>query len=406
MTVFVQKYIFIILQNLKEYDEEIGGVMLELININKSYNNVDDVVKNLNLTINKGELIVLIGESGCGKSTTMQMINRLIEPTEGTIKINGTDIKSVNKNELRRNIGYVIQNVGLFPHHTIEENIATVPILCKKDSVQTEEKVKSLMEMVGLDYDTYSNRYPNELSGGQQQRVGVARALANDPDIILMDEPFSALDPITREQLQDELLNLNDELGKTIIFVTHDMDEAIKIGTKIAIMQKGEIVQYDTPEELLRNPANEFVENFIGKNRLWKTPDLLKAEDVMIEKVTIIEEGRTVVQAIEVMKKHNAQVLAVVDSQKDKKKLVGLLGTNRLVQKMEPNTLVRDIMKTSVVKIKYDTPLTEVLTIREEGNRLFSPVVNDHGDLLGMITNASILNVLSNIMPGREGEVY
>ncbi len=194
--------------------------MLELLNIYKSYNNRDDVVKNLNLTINKGELVVLIGESGCGKSTTMQMINRLIEPTKGTIKINGVDINTVNKNELRRNIGYVIQNVGLFPHHTIEENIATVPNLCKKNRAETKEKVKSLMEMIGLDYETFSKRYPSELSGGQQQRVGVARALANEPEIILMDEPFSALDPITREQLQDELLNLNEELGKTIIFVT------------------------------------------------------------------------------------------------------------------------------------------------------------------------------------------
>ncbi len=380
--------------------------MLELININKSYNNVDVVVRDLNLTINKGELIVLIGESGCGKSTTMQMINRLIEPTKGTIKLNGVDIRTVNKNELRRNIGYVIQNVGLFPHHTIEENIATVPVLCKKDPKEIKEKVKSLMDMVGLPYETYGQRYPSELSGGQQQRIGVARALANDPDVILMDEPFSALDPITREQLQDELLNLNDELGKTIIFVTHDMDEAIKIGTKIAIMQDGEIVQYDTPEELLRNPVNEFVENFIGKNRLWKSPDLLKAEDVMVKKITMIEESRTVVQAIETMKNHNAQVLAVVDTHKDKKRLLGLLGTNRLIHKMEQNTLVRDIMKTNITKIKYDTTLTDVINIREEKNILFSPVVDENDDLLGMITNASILNVLSQIMPCKEGEDY
>ncbi len=380
--------------------------MLELININKSYNNVDVVVKDLNLTINKGELIVLIGESGCGKSTTMQMINRLIEPTKGIIKLNGIDVTTINKNELRRNIGYVIQNVGLFPHHTIEENIATVPVLCKKDPKEIKEKVKNLMDMVGLPYETYGQRYPSELSGGQQQRIGVARALANDPDVILMDEPFSALDPITREQLQDELLNLNEELGKTIIFVTHDMDEAIKIGTKIAIMQDGEIVQYDTPEELLRNPANEFVENFIGKNRLWKSPDLLKAEDVMVKKITVIEESRTVVQAIETMKMHNAQVLAVVDTHKDKKKLLGLLGANRLIQKIEPNTLVRDIMKTNITKIQYNTTLTEVMNIREESNVLYSPVVDENDDLLGMITNASILNVLSQIMPGKEGEDY
>lgn len=382
------------------------GAMLELQNINKSYNGVDYVVKDLDLTVNQGELIVLIGESGCGKSTTMQMINRLIEPTKGTIKINGVDIKNLNKNELRRNIGYVIQNVGLFPHYTIEENISTVPILCKKNPIEIKNKVKALMDMVGLDYEIYSTRYPNELSGGQQQRIGVARALANEPDIILMDEPFSALDPITREQLQDELLNLNDKLGKTIIFVTHDMDEAIKIGTKIAIMQGGEIIQYDTPEELLRNPVNEFVENFIGKNRLWKTPELLKAEDVMVKQITNIEGNRTIVQAIEVMKKHSAQVLAVVESHNGKKKLQGLLGANRLIQKMEPNTCVRDIMKKNIIKINYETPLTEVLAIREENNILYSPVVDENGDILGMITNTSILNVLSQIMPGKEGDEY
>ncbi|MFV0504855.1 MAG: betaine/proline/choline family ABC transporter ATP-binding protein [Lachnospirales bacterium] len=379
--------------------------MLEIQNISKSYGKTK-VVKDLNLTINKGELIVLIGESGCGKSTTMQMINRLIEPTKGSIKINGINIKSINKNELRRNIGYVIQNVGLFPHYTIEENIGTVPALCKKNPLETKEKIKELMDTVGLDYEIYGQRYPRELSGGQQQRIGVARALANNPDIILMDEPFSALDPLTREQLQDELLNLNDELGKTIIFVTHDMDEAIKLGTKIAIMQDGVIVQYDTPEELLRNPVNDFVETFIGKNRLWKTPDLLKAEDVMMESLIVIEESRNVVQAIETMKKHNSNVLAIVETYKGKKKLMGLLGSNRLLRKMEPNTLVRDIMKTDVHKIKHDTPLTEVLTIREEKNVFHSPVVDENGSLLGMITNTSILNVLSQIMPGMEGEDY
>ncbi|MFV0555699.1 MAG: betaine/proline/choline family ABC transporter ATP-binding protein [Lactovum sp.] len=380
--------------------------MLDLINLTKSYNNLEPVVKNLNLTINKGELIVLIGESGCGKSTTMQMINRLIEPTSGTININGKNVKEIDKNELRRSIGYVIQNVGLFPHYTIEENIAVVPELCKKDKKETEEKVKSLMDMVGLDYETYAKRYPNELSGGQQQRIGVARALANDPEIILMDEPFSALDPLTREQLQDELLTLNDELGKTIIFVTHDMDEAIKIGTKIAIMQEGQIIQYDSPEELLRNPKNEFVENFIGKNRLWKTPDLLKAEDVMIKEVTHILENRTIVQAMEVMKKHNSQVLAVVDTHHHKKKFVGLLGVNRIVNATTPHTLVKDLMKTDVIKIKHDTALTEVIAIREENKILFSPVVDEQGELLGMITNTSILNVLSQIMPSKEGEDY
>ncbi len=179
---------------------------------------------------------------------------------------------------MRRNIGYVIQNVGLLPHLTIEKNIATVPRLCKKDPEAIHRKVHELMDLVELPYDSYATRYPRELSGGQQQRVGVARALANDPDVILMDEPFSALDPITREQLQNELLKLQQELHKTIVFVTHDIDEALKLGDRIAVMSDGKILQYDSPENILKHPVNAFVENFVGKDRLWKTPEMMKAE--------------------------------------------------------------------------------------------------------------------------------
>ncbi len=197
--------------------------MIQLESVYKSYDGTKNIVNHLDLKIDKGEFVVLVGESGCGKTTTLKMINRLIEQTSGTILIDGKDITDINKNELRRNIGYVIQDVGLFPHLTIEKNIATVPNLCKKDKASTLARVKELMELIELPYEEYAHRYPNELSGGQMQRIGVARALANDPDIILMDEPFSALDPITREQLQNELLRLQDDLKKTIVFVTHDM---------------------------------------------------------------------------------------------------------------------------------------------------------------------------------------
>jgi len=195
--------------------------VIKLKNVVKSYDGIKNVVDNLDLEINNGELVVLVGESGCGKTTTMKMINRLIEPTNGDIYIDNENIKTYNKNDLRRNIGYVIQNVGLFPHLTIEKNIATVPMLCKKDANEVNQKVEELLDLIELPHEEYAHRFPRELSGGQQQRVGVARALANDPDIILMDEPFSALDPITREQLQNELLLLQEDLHKTIVFVTH-----------------------------------------------------------------------------------------------------------------------------------------------------------------------------------------
>ncbi|HPE15319.1 MAG TPA: ABC transporter ATP-binding protein [Oscillospiraceae bacterium] len=377
--------------------------MIELKNLYKTYDRKTDVVKNLNLVIQDGELVVLIGESGCGKTTTMQMINRLIEPTGGSILINGKDTKTIDKNTLRRNIGYVIQDIGLFPHRTIEQNIATVPLLCRKDRAQVTEQVRALMETVGLPYDQYAARYPNELSGGQQQRVGVARALANDPDIILMDEPFSALDPITREQLQDELLRLHDEMGKTIVFVTHDMDEAIKLGDKIAIMQNGEIAQFDTPEELLKNPVSEFVAAFIGQNRLWKTPDLLKAEDVMAKDIVMVDANRTAIQAIEIMKKRNAPVLAVVEkTASGPDRLLGLVGINRLHSVLDSAAKVKDIMKTDIIKIPRDMSLTEVIALRGQNNVLFSPVVNGSDELVGIITNTSIVNVLSQIMPGKE----
>lgn len=377
--------------------------MVELKNIYKSYDGKTNIIENLNLTIQKGELVVLVGESGCGKTTTMQMINRLIEPTKGAVLIDGQDIKKINKNELRRNIGYVIQHVGLFPHKTIEENIATVPLLCKKDKTAVHQKTMELMELVGLPYDIYSKRYPKELSGGQQQRVGVARALANDPDIILMDEPFSALDPITRGQLQDELLRLHDELGKTIIFVTHDIDEAIKLGDRIAVMQSGNLVQFDPPEDLLKNPANEFVENFVGTDRLWKTPDMLKAEDIMSPNLVEVNPTRSVAQAIEIMKQKNTTVLAVVNKEDGKQtKLLGLVGANRFHGVTDHSIKMKDIMKSDVIKIPRDMALSEVIRIREENNIMFSPVMDEQDNLIGIITNTSILGVLSQIIPKSE----
>lgn len=241
--------------------------MITFHQVKKSIGDVS-IIKGLDLQIKAGELFVLIGPSGCGKTTTMKMINRLIEPSSGKIKINGEDIALANPVELRRNIGYVIQQIALFPHMTIGQNVALVPKLKKMDAAKYEQRVDELLDMVGLDPKVFKHRYPAELSGGQQQRVGVIRAMAADPPIILMDEPFSALDPISREQLQDDFVHLQKTINKTIVFVTHDMDEAIKIADRICLLKDGQVVQLDTPEKILQRPANEFVASFIGSKRL------------------------------------------------------------------------------------------------------------------------------------------
>lgn len=237
---------------------------VEFVNISKIFDS-KYAVKNLNLTLPKGKITTIIGPSGCGKSTTLKMINKLIEPTKGKIFIDGQVVNQMDSVNLRRNIGYVIQQIGLFPLMTIEENISIVPRLkgAKKD--ETKDRVTELLNLIGLAPEQYRNRYPHEISGGQQQRIGVARALCADPSIILMDEPFSALDPISRVQLQDELVHLQKKLKKTIIFVTHDMEEALKISNQMVLLKDGELIQSGDPIELLRQPKNEFVRKFIGE---------------------------------------------------------------------------------------------------------------------------------------------
>lgn len=238
--------------------------MIEFENVSKQYPDGTQALHQVNLKINKGELLVMIGPSGCGKTTMLKMINRLIERTDGTIRIQERPIDEFNIHELRWNIGYVLQQIALFPHMTIAENIAVVPELKKWKPAQIHERVHNLLDMVGLNGETYSDRKPAELSGGQQQRIGVLRALAADPEIVLMDEPFSALDPMSREKLQDDILEIQRKMKKTIVFVTHDIQEAMKLGDRICILKDGQVLQVGTPEELLQNPVNEFVHHFVG----------------------------------------------------------------------------------------------------------------------------------------------
>ncbi|WP_420835145.1 ABC transporter ATP-binding protein [Williamsia herbipolensis] len=262
-----------------------AGVDIVLDHVSKRYPGqktaaVDDV----SLTVNAGEIVVFVGPSGCGKTTTMRMINRLIEPTSGSISIGGRDALSIPANELRRSIGYSIQQAGLFPHMTIAQNVALVPGLLKWDKKRVTARTEEMLHLVGLDPAVYLHRFPRQLSGGQQQRVGVARALAADPPVLLMDEPFGAVDPITRASLQDELIRLHAEIGTTIVFVTHDFSEAVKLGDRIAVLgEASSIQQYDTPEAILANPATEMVEGFVGSGALLQQLGLVRVRDVELE---------------------------------------------------------------------------------------------------------------------------
>jgi osmoprotectant transport system ATP-binding protein len=365
--------------------------LIEFRNIVKKYR-TKTIINPFSLDIDAGQLVVFIGPSGCGKTTLLKMINKLIQPTSGKIFVNGTDISTMNPIELRRNIGYVIQNTGLFPHMSIKENLELIPKLKGEDPASITKKTGELLELVGLDPIEFLHRYPKELSGGQQQRIGVARAFSTNSDIILMDEPFSALDPVTRSSLQDELFQMQKELNKTIIFVTHDMDEAIKIADKICILKDGDILQYDTPENILKNPANDFVEGFIGKRRVWNNPELLLAEDIMIPNPVKITARRTVLQAIEIMKDNKVDSLMVTEKNNVLKGLVTL----KSIQLLNRTTPIEMIMEQNVLSVSQDANLISVLATMNEHKIGYVPVVNSTKQLIGLITRSSILSALSS----------
>jgi osmoprotectant transport system ATP-binding protein len=365
--------------------------LIEFRNIVKKYR-TKTIINPFSLDIDAGQLVVFIGPSGCGKTTLLKMINKLIQPTSGKIFVNGTDISTMNPIELRRNIGYVIQNTGLFPHMSIKENLELIPKLKGEDPASITKKTGELLELVGLDPIEFLHRYPKELSGGQQQRIGVARAFSTNSDIILMDEPFSALDPVTRSSLQDELFQMQKELNKTIIFVTHDMDEAIKIADKICILKDGDILQYDTPENILKNPANDFVEEFIGKRRVWNNPELLMAEDIMIPNPVKITSRRTVLQAIEIMKDNKVDSLMVTDKNNILKGLVTL----KSIQLLNRTAAIEMIMEQNVLSVSQDANLISVLATMNEHKIGYVPVVNSTKQLIGLITRSSILSALSS----------
>jgi len=289
-------------------------------------------VHDLTLEIPSREIVIFVGPSGCGKTTSLKMINRLVEPSSGTISIDGRDTRTYDINELRRSIGYVIQQVGLFPHYTVAENVATVPRLAGWDKQRIASRVEELLELVGLPPAQYAKRLPAELSGGERQRVGVARALGADPNILLMDEPFGAIDPIARVRLQNELLRLQKVVAKTIVFVTHDIDEAIKIGDRVALFSQGGVLeQYATPAELLAHPASKFVEGFLGEGRLVRRLSLIIVRDIKLSDINgaaaptiTVDAGATLRDALDaVLRAEDGRVLVL-----DESKPIGIVDAN------------------------------------------------------------------------------
>ncbi|MCS7460178.1 betaine/proline/choline family ABC transporter ATP-binding protein [Paenibacillus doosanensis] len=379
--------------------------MIRLQGVRKVYDDGFQALKHVDLEFKEGEISVLIGPSGCGKTTTMKLINRLNNPSAGTIEIRGQNITAMDPVELRRQIGYVIQNIGLFPHMSIAKNVGVVPRLLKWDKRKIEERVDELLSLVGMEPDTYRNRFPSELSGGQQQRIGVIRALAADPEIILMDEPFSALDPISREQLQDELIRLQQELRKTIVFVTHDMDEAIKIADTIVLMKDGEVVQTGTPEQILRHPANDFVKSFIGKKRLHSDNDLEAlpiVDEVMVEQPATAYPSRGLAEALKMMEKRRVDSLLIVGRDS---RLQGAVSIYQVLDKFgEEGMTVADVMKPVQHVVQSGTPLSVALGVMSEHQLSNLAVVRDGNQLVGLLTRGSVVRHMAEVYAPAEKE--
>lgn len=373
--------------------------MIEFIDVAKIYK-TQTAVEDISFKIDDGEFVCLIGTSGSGKTTIMRMINRMTEPSKGKILIDGEDIMTKNPVQLRREIGYVIQQIGLLPHMTIYENITLVPALLKWDEERKRKVAEELIKKVDLPVE-YLEKYPSQLSGGQQQRIGVIRALAAEQNIILMDEPFGALDPITRESLQSLIKSIQKELGKTVVFVTHDMNEAIGLADKILIMDMGHIVQYDTPENILKNPANDYVCGLLGEENLNKAKTSYNSVDtIMIKNPVFINEGKTTRDALKLMRKKRVDTLFVTDAKNNLKGVVGIFELGKLGRL---DTYVSEIMK-DPVSITNSTKIIEAIHLIVELGYRNLPVVDEKGKLVGIVTRASIVDSIYNNIIGGEAD--
>ncbi|MEO5286324.1 betaine/proline/choline family ABC transporter ATP-binding protein [Limosilactobacillus sp. WILCCON 0053] len=371
--------------------------MVEFKNVSKIYPGGKVAVENINLRIERGEFVCFIGTSGGGKTTTLRMINGMLIPTGGEITVDGKNIHDIDPIELRRSIGYVIQNIGLMPHMTIRDNITLVPKLLKWPKEKRDARAKELIKMVELP-EEFLDRYPSELSGGQQQRIGVIRALAADQQIILMDEPFGALDPLTREALQRLVKRLQQQMGRTIIMVTHDMDEAIRLADRVVIMDQGHIVQNASPDDVLTHPANEFVANLIGPERLRQAKvNHLTAAEIMRPNPIKIHAQQNLGDALNQMHQYHVDSLMVVD---DEDHLTGILDLKTLRNQQQPQLIIDDMKHAVPVKIKEDERLQMITEPLLERNWEYVPVVDEQNHLKGIITRSALVDVIYDAVWG------
>lgn len=367
--------------------------MIELDSLTKQFRQkqgLTTAVDHVSMTVNSGEMCVFLGPSGCGKTTTLKMINRLIEPTSGRIMIDGTDTLGIDKVELRRSLGYVIQQVGLFPNMTIEDNIMVVPKLLGWNKRRMHERACELMSMVALEPSRYLSRYPNELSGGQQQRIGVIRALAADPPLLLMDEPFGAIDPINRSAIQDEFQMMQQALRKTVIMVSHDIDEALKLADKIAMFRDGRLVQFSTPDELLAHPADEFVATFTGNDSTLKRLLLVSAGNAVSEPIAV-STATSVAQVRHLMEEKDLHHVVITDAQGKAQGFVGRQDINGVLEDRQVGEYQQPLAVTS----QADDNLRVLLSRMYEYDVSWIPVQDENERFIGEINQSSIMTFLS-----------
>ncbi len=373
--------------------------MIEFKNVSLSYNS-KLVLKKVNLTINDGEFCVLIGASGCGKTTLLKLINKLNTVTSGKILIDGEDISKLSLRRLPSKIGYVVQEAGLFPHLSVAENIALSLELAGYPKNEWDARIDKMLDLVNLEPSLYRDLYPSQLSGGQRQRVGVARAFAPNPSIVIMDEPFSALDPVTRANLQDEILRIQQAMQKTIVFVTHDMDEAIKLASRICILEDGVIAQVGTPAEILKHPVNKDIEEFIGPHKLWRNPDLIKVSEIMLKKVPALENSATMHDARRLMKKMEVDTLFLTQNGK----LLGTVTAKSLKWAFWKSTNFDKYLNNNVITINENATLEDALSCKLDRKTNVIAVVDDNGTLKGYLSKHLLLTMLSRQLISREEE--